>query len=263
MLDFWQIRWSTRLCSALATRTRMHLSKSTRLSTARGYKWHDSKTGIIEGIFTCGGGRWKISASMCWVPKPYWRVVPSEIFATSTQRLVLVGRPKYPFLFNWVVAITQILFHLCSAQHCQVYGGITKEKPRQRAAGRRLASHFKGGNLVNATSTINLWWPVPKYVITMSGAMFPTQLSKQNRTSSSPRSSSTMASMLEIFIAGWNIHPNGLQQQFAANARLNSSPIQALRFLRTFRHHTTQSPHIGRLMDVKIAGRGLEAELKA
>ena len=128
-----------------------------RVEYGKGYRWHGHETRSYRGdIYVVVSGAAKLAVvNVAGAESILAGVVPSEIFASSHPEA----------LKSQAVAARNILFsqlgqrhhtdpyHLCSAQHCQVYGGITKEQPSTTSAVRSTTGQvlFHGHRLVNAT----------------------------------------------------------------------------------------------------------------
>ena len=121
-----------------------------------GYSWEGRATRSYHGeIYAAVDADGTLAAvNVVGVERILAGVVPSEIFASA---------PLAALEAQSVAARNHLLarlgkrhhadpYHLCSAQHCQVYGGLSKEDPRTTRAVMNTAGKalFLGGHLVDS-----------------------------------------------------------------------------------------------------------------
>ncbi|MEE8408644.1 MAG: SpoIID/LytB domain-containing protein, partial [Myxococcota bacterium] len=120
-----------------------------------GYSWHGFESRTFHGeIYVVADPDGALAVvNLLGAETVLAGVVPSELFPSS---------PPEALKAQAIAARNQLLaklskrhhddpFHLCSSQHCQVYGGITKEDPRTTAAVEATTGEaaFLGGRLVD------------------------------------------------------------------------------------------------------------------
>ncbi len=131
--------------------------KVRRVEYGRGYRWHGHESREYRGdIYVVVSGTAKLAVvNVAGAESILAGVVPSELFSTAHTEAL-----KAQAVAARNILVSQLgqrhhtdPFHLCSAQHCQVYGGITKEQPTTTAAVKATTGKvlFHGPTLVNAT----------------------------------------------------------------------------------------------------------------
>ena len=107
--------------------------RANRVEYGKGYKWHGFQARDYRGdIYLVVDADGQLAAvNVLGAESILAGVVPSELFSTAhPESLKAQAVAARNILFSQLGRRHHAdPFHLCSAQHCQVYGGITKEKP--------------------------------------------------------------------------------------------------------------------------------------
>ena len=122
----------------------------------KGYSWHNREDRSYEGdiyVVVDADGRLSV-VNAVGAERLVAGVVPSEIFASAhPESLKSQAVAARSILFSQLgKRHNDDPFHLCAAQHCQVYSGTSHEDPRTTAAAEATAGEvlFLGDRLVNA-----------------------------------------------------------------------------------------------------------------
>ena len=233
----------------------------------KGYKWHGYQPRNYRGdIYLVVDADGALAAvNVLGAESILAGVVPSEIFATShPESLKAQAVAARNILFSQLGRRHHAdPFHLCSAQHCQVYGGITKEKKSttQAVLDTTGIALFKHGHLVNTT-----------YSSTCGGYTEHNHLVWGDRPNSALQAKSDMVHPVKAFEQGlhnhnihqWIDHPP--QTYCSVASKMRSSTF---RWSRRYGPEElsaiieSKAPQLGQLTDVQIAGRGPGGRVKS
>lgn len=238
-----------------------------RVEYGKGYKWHGYQARDYRGdIYVAVDAGGKLAAvNVLGAEGILAGVVPSELFATAhPESLKAQAVAARNILFSQLGRRHHAdPFHLCSAQHCQVYGGITKEKKSttQAVVDTTGVALFKKGRLVTAT-----------YSSTCGGYTEHNHFVWGDIPNPALRAKSDMVNPVNRFQGGIN---NGNIRDWLSTppktfcnqaSKMRSSTFRWTRrygFQELFSILQEKAPKIGRLKDVHIQGRGQGGRVKS
>ncbi|MBT6432305.1 MAG: SpoIID/LytB domain-containing protein [Deltaproteobacteria bacterium] len=238
-----------------------------KVEYGKGYKWHGYQARSYRGdIYVVVDASGKLAVvNVLGAEAILAGVVPSEIFATAhPESLKAQAVAARNILFSQLGRRHHAdPFHLCSAQHCQVYGGITKEKKTttQAVIDTTGVALFKKGRLVNAT-----------YSSTCGGYTEHNHFVWGDIANAALRAKSDMVTPNRRFDSGINSSNirdwlNSPPKTYCNQAsKMRSSTFRWTRrygFQELFSIIQEKSPKIGRLKDVRIQGRGKGGRVKS
>lgn len=238
-----------------------------KVEYGKGYKWHGYQSRDYRGdIYVVVDANGKLAVvNVLGAEGILAGVVPSEIFATahpeSLQAQAVAARN---ILFSQLGRRHHAdPFHLCSAQHCQVYGGVTKEKKTttQAVIDTTGVTLFKNGRLVNAT-----------YSSTCGGFTEHNHFVWGDVSNPALRAKSDMVTPVRHFVDG--VNSNNIRRWLSNPPKTfcnQASKMRSSTFRWTRRYGPQEllsileekSPKIGRLKDVHIQGRGQGGRVKS
>ncbi len=238
-----------------------------RVEYGKGYKWHSFQARDYRGdIYLVVDGDGKLAAvNVLGAESILAGVVPSELFSTAhPESLKAQAVAARNILFSQLGRRHHAdPFHLCSAQHCQVYGGITKEKATTTKAVLDTTgiALFKHGQLVstNYSSTCGGYTEHNHFV--WGDSPNPALKAKSDLIESVPEFDHGLHSGN---IRQWLDHPPKTYCNQATKMRASTfrwsrryGPQELVEIIQN------KAPQIGRLQDVQIAGRGPGGRVKS
>lgn len=231
-----------------------------KVEYAKGYRWHGFEHRKYHGdIYLVVDRQGHLAAvNVVGAESILAGVVPSELFATAhSESLKAQAVAARNILFSQLGRRHHAdPFQLCSAQHCQVYGGVTKEQNSTTQAVKATTGVvlFKNGHLIDAT-----------YSSTCGGHTEHNHLVWGNVASPALKAASDLIHPTGKYAKGitpenirtWLTNPPATYCNTSSKARASTFRwSRRFGFKELFKTLHDKAPSIGRLKDVRIQGRG-------